>query len=176
MALVNEMEMDSEEVIPQMENNRLERKQKQNNHEVEDVCNEVNKASSTEMVDTMLSGKLEDDEQKIPMEIRSHFYNVFMERQECTTFLDCPNLKLSSSHNHQLFNLVAHCLDQKDISSFLSLYNSIKFHCPPDTKKFLPLRQHVPHLKNPKLRNTLINFGYAKLQHVLLHIAWNDCQ
>jgi len=77
---------------------------------------------------------------------------------------------------HQLFKLVVHCLDCKDIPLFLSLYNSIKFHCPPDTTKKFCIWDYMSSIcKIPKLRNTLVNFGYARL-HGMLHIAWNNCQ
>jgi len=98
---------------------------------VKDVHSQV--VPSIELADTMSSGKQMDDDQNIPMWIQSHSYNVFMEQQECNIVFDCPNLK-SPSHN-QLFNLVAHFLDHKDVSSFLALTSSIKLHCPPDTLK-----------------------------------------
>jgi len=134
MVLVNDMGKNSIEETPQLASKRQERKQKQNDQEEKDDDSKILYASNVELADAVPSGQQNVEEGKVPMLIRSHSYNVFTERQVCNIFLDHPNQKLSPSHN-QLLNLVAHCLDWKDIPLFLSIYNSIKYHHPPDTTK-----------------------------------------
>jgi len=139
MVLVNDIKSDTEKEIPVLLVQKPHRKQKLNFEEEEDEDSKSAQASNVEVVDVVPSGQQSIEEEKLPMPIRSHSYNVFTDRQECNTFLDCLYQKLSPSHN-QWLNLVAHCLSQKDIPSFLSIYNSIKYHHPPDTtKKFQPL-------------------------------------
>jgi len=77
MSLVNNMEMDSVEVISQMDNQRQNRKRKQNFHEIEDVPNKVSQATSTESADVRLSGMPNDDESQIPIqEVISKIYSM----------------------------------------------------------------------------------------------------
>jgi len=123
-------------------------------------------------------------EAKLPMPIRSHSYNVFTDRQTCNAFLDCPYQKLSPSHN-QLLNLVAHCLDQKDIPLFLSIYNSVKYHHPPDTTKTIPAFETTcPPFVNPKIKEYFGNLCICKtlawaVAHLLERVSMNgkniDC-
>jgi len=62
MALENDIETDSVEVIPQMASKRQDRKQKQNDQEEKDVHSQVLHTSSIELADAVLSGKQTEEE------------------------------------------------------------------------------------------------------------------
>jgi len=63
---------------------------------------------------------------KLNTVIQNHSYNIAVPQPISGTIAgNCPEKKMRITHD-QVFNLVAHCLDNAEIEIFLSCYNCMK--------------------------------------------------